>query len=123
MLHLLSEAWKHLAALSWLELSNGVVALAGACAAGNAIFMSMDSSTSRAMRCGYVTLTVGLFGQAASIVVHSWQLGYDALLFGGSLALFLGSRRQAQFMPMPAADLLSIVVMFYGWGVFFLSVQ
>jgi hypothetical protein len=120
----LSEYWGYINRLTWVEVSNGAIALLGAGASLRAIF-SMDAQTKRAVRCGFVTLATGLFGQGASVFAPStWQLGYDTLLFGGSLALFIGNRRHIHLgVPEVISPYLAMLAILYSWGVFFLTIK
>lgn len=120
----LSNFWQYLLSLSWATASNGVVAIVAGVASFGAIRM-MDKNTNQAMRCGFVTLAVGLIGYGLSTFVsESWQPGFDALLVGGSLALFIGSRRNAGLLLRATLlSKLSMVVTLYSWLLFFLTVK
>jgi hypothetical protein len=114
---------QYIVSLSWAEASNAVTAIvAGAAAFG--VIRSMDAKTSQAIRCGFVTLSAGLFGEGfGTVIPGAWQLGFDALLFGGSLALFIGSRRHAHLVPEGMLARTSLVTTLYSWMVFFLTVN
>lgn len=124
MLHPLSEYSRYLLALRPVEIFNCAMAFAAGTVTGLAIFRSMDARTIRAMRWAFATITVGFFGQGATILFpNTWSLGYDAMLLGGSLALFLGSRRHTQLVPEPWSMRASLAVTVASWGMFFFNIK
>lgn len=118
-----------------LELMNGALAGAGAFAVLIAV-NHMGPQTSRAIRCAFVTTGAGLLGECLSSVpallayfglrsriLFEWQLAYDSLLYGGVLALLIGSRRMPVLLPERWVGRLSLAVTLVTWAIFLFGIQ
>jgi hypothetical protein len=57
----------------------------------------MNRGTDHALRVSFTLVCAGLIGEAfSSVLTESWQQSVDALLFGGLMAAFLGTRRVSE---------------------------
>lgn len=102
---------------------NFFLALAGALVAlGAANRMSIE--TERTIILAFVTLGAGLLGGCMSYFMpERWQLGFDTLLYGGVLALLVGTRRRTIWLDPRWMPVVSVWSTILTWAVFFGTVH
>lgn len=100
----------------WLNL---VFAVAGALVAFGAI-VRMSGDTERPIIFAFVTVGSGLIGQGlTNFVPDQWELSFDTLLYGGILALLVGTRRQTIALPKEWMPVISLCTSGATWCIFF----
>ena len=110
-------------ALSWVELFNAGLALAGSLVTFGAI-NRMDRKTERPIIFSFVTTAAGLAGFSVDAMLPgSWQAICYTLLIGGITALVIGTRRQTLWIPPRFMNPISCSVLVVTWMVFFVGMK
>ncbi len=99
----------------WLNL---VFAVAGALVAFGAI-VRMSSETERPIIFAFITVGSGLIGQGlTNFLPDQWELSFDTLLYGGILALLVGTRRQTIALKPKWMPVISLCTSGATWCIF-----
>lgn len=106
-----------------LDIFNAILAAAGVLVAFGALHR-MNKKTECIIILAFVTVAIGLLGQIPAALTHSyWQPVFDTLLFGGALALMIGTRRQTIWISPDWMPTISLAVSLVAWAVFFVGLE
>lgn len=104
----------------WLNIA---FAFAGALVAFGAI-NRMNRHTDKPIAFAFVTMGTGLLGAVFSYFSpERWEIAFDTLIFGGALALLIGTRRHTIWMDPKWMPPTSVGATFITWAAFFLTVR
>jgi len=104
----------------WLNLTLAALAMLVAFGAVN----RMTCDTPRTIKVSFVTVGAGLIGVCLGYFAPDrWQLPFDTVLFGGLLALLVGTRRQTIWLHPRWMPLVSGWCSVLTWVVFLATVR
>lgn len=116
------NAWQAVGSLGWLEWVNLLLLIGGALVVLGAV-ERMTQETPLTIKVGFVTVGAGLLGEAILYLLPSlWQEPIDTVLYGGIVALVIGTRRRTICIDPRWMPMLSGLVSAGTWLLFFASI-